>query len=85
MKIKLPNPDDYLHKEHQFWEQLELSIYHAKKAWEKVLATYAPEQDEEYPWLSFSHEQAIEDALDSAAVDKDYKERQEIAIEINEL
>ena len=88
MKINLPNPDNYLHEEDAFWEQLELAIYHAKKAWEKTKKRYTAEdiKEENYPWLSFSlgiDKAPFSDHIDE--IDPDYKDRQEIAIEINEL
>ena len=85
MKIQLPNPFDFLHKEDQFFEQLELSLYHTKKAWDKVKKNYTEEdvKNEQYPWLSFVHEPHIEKLFDGKE-DEGYKDRQEIAIEINE-
>lgn len=85
MKIKLPNPNDYLHKEDMFWDQLELAIYHAKKAWEKVRKIYTEADDaSSYPWLSFTHESHIEDLFEGKEKEE-YADRQEISIEINEL
>jgi flagellar biosynthesis chaperone FliJ len=85
MKIQLPNPSEYIHKEEQFWDQLELSIYHAKKSWEKIRRTYTEEEikNENYPWLSFSHEDHIEEAIDGKEK-IEYEDRQSISIEINE-
>jgi len=87
MKINLPNPEEYLHKEDLFFEQLELSIYHAKKSWEKVKKQYDPNNKDDYPWLSFTlgiaADKKVADFLDQ--VDPDYDERQGISIEINEL
>lgn len=86
MKIKLPNPADYLLDEDSFWEQLDLAIYHAKKSWEKVLKKHSPDDKDNYPWLSFTLEPHIEKAIDDARVEKhEYDDRQEISIEINEL
>lgn len=93
MKIQLPNPTDYLHREDEFWEQLELSIYHAKKSWDKVKKRYKDEdvKEENYPWIAFRHSLDIENALDDAKdkegnfVDNDYEGRQEISISIEEL
>jgi len=93
MKIQLPNPDEYLHNEDEFWEQLDLAIYHAKKSWEKIKKRYdeADAKVENYPWLAFRHELKIENALDDAKdkdgnyIDDGYKERQEINISIEEL
>lgn len=86
MKINLPNPSEYLHKEDQFFDQLELAIYHAKKSWEKVKKTYTEEDEknEYYPWLSFTHEPHIEDLFDGKERIEN-TDRQNIAIEINEL
>lgn len=88
MKIQLPNPSDYQGKEDMFWEQLELSLYHAKKSWQKVKRTYSEQDKENYPWLSFSlgiDKGEVSNFLDSEKIDPDYKDRQEISIEINEM
>jgi hypothetical protein len=93
MKIQLPNPNDYLHKEDQFWEQLELAIYHAKKSWEKIKKTYSSEDEKNdlYPWIAFTLPSEIENALDDATnekgllIDPNYEKRQEISISIEEL
>lgn len=82
MKIQLPNPNDFLYKEDQFWEQLELSIYHAKKSWEKIKKNYPEDNNDNQPWLSFSHKENIEKKLNE---DEFLEDSQEISIEINEL
>ena len=91
MKINLPNPNHYLHREDQFFDQLELAIFHAKKAWGKVRAHYPaagdPAAEHDYPWLSFDlkiDSGKIRELLDSE-IDPESEDRQDIAIEINEL
>lgn len=83
MKIKLPNPQEYLGREDLFFEQLDLCFYHAKKAWAKVRKQerYKDSKDE-HPWIVFYHTETIEDALDK--VDPEYQDRQEIYISIEE-
>lgn len=80
MKIRLPNPIDFLGKEEMFFEQLELSLYHAKKTWLKISKTY--DKNIEYPWILFVHTEEIEEAMDK--VDPDGKDRGNIDIEIVE-
>lgn len=82
MKIRLPNPKDFLGREAMFFEQMELSIYHAKKSWEKISKTY--DEGGDYPWLSFTHEHEIEKAIDDSKVDGDYETRGNIDLEIVE-
>ena len=59
---------------------------HAKKAWDKVKKNYPESKtpDNDYPWLSFSHLPHIE-ALFEGKEKEENHDRQEIAIEINEL
>lgn len=91
MRIQLPNPHDYLFKEDQFWEQLDLSIYHAKKVWEKVKKQYDPTDTNSYPWIQFNLPDAIDDLIDEAQdkegnlLDENRNLRQEISIGIEEM
>lgn len=83
MKIVFPKPEDYLHREDAFFEQMELALYHAKKAWQKIAAQPRYKKDEgDYPWLRFVLPDDLEKALEK--VDPDYK-RREIALDIQEL
>lgn len=69
-----------------FFDQLELCVFHAKKAWQKTLKAY--QEGDELPWLTFSL------AIDSASFsgiseilekeDPDSVSRQSIAIKIVE-
>lgn len=85
MKIQFPNPQDYLHKEDLFFEQLELCIFHAKKSWDKVKKRYDPDNKDDYPWLAFHQEDYIEDAIREHSKDVDYQEAQNISLCIEEL
>lgn len=85
MKIQLPNPKDYLGKEDLFFEQLELCIFHAKKAWDKVKKRYPADDDSNYPWLAFHQEDEIEDAIRKHSSDVDYEKAQNIVLSIEEL
>jgi hypothetical protein len=84
MKIKLPNPNDFLHDEDSFWEQLELAIYHAKKSWIATKKKYPASDKNDYPWLSFVHEDHIEGLFEGKEKEEN-RDRQEISIEVNEL
>lgn len=56
MKIYFPNPDEFVNDIPGFLDQLELCVYHARKASEKILAKYSKENIEEgndTPWISF--------------------------------
>lgn len=91
MRIKLPNPNEYLHREDLFFGQLELAIYHAKKSWAKIKKQYDPENKDDYPWLAFRFEKELEDAIDDARdkhgvlVDPNFELRQDITLAIEEL
>ena len=87
MKIQLPNPQDYLHKEDLFFEQLELCIFHAKKAWDKVKKRYTEEDDknQNYPWLAFHQDDDIEQSIRDHSDDVDYIRAQSISLNIEEL
>lgn len=85
MKIQFPNPQDYLHKEDLFFEQLELCIFHAKKAWDKVKKTYPKDDKNDYPWLAFHQDNDIEDAIRNHSEDVDYTKAQSISLNIEEL
>lgn len=57
MKIKLPNPEDYVNDIMGFLDQMELCIHHAKKSAEKILSKYSPEdieKGEDTPWIEFA-------------------------------
>lgn len=80
MKIKLPNPDDYSEDTSMFFEQLELCVHHARKAWEKIVKSFNPEDEQPYitfriPFLQKDYEK-YSDILDQRA-------EQDIDIEIN--
>ena len=89
MKIQFPTPQDFLHREQLFFEQLELAIYHAKKSWDKIKAQYTEEDEknENYPWLSFGLEIESDERVEKLfeEIDPDYEKRQEISLEITEL
>jgi len=36
MRIVFPEAADYAQREDEFFEQMELSLYHARKAWDKI-------------------------------------------------
>jgi hypothetical protein len=85
MKIKLPIPHDYARPE-EFFDQLELAIYHARKSYEKILAKYSAEdikQMNDTPYVKFLLP-LLGDELDRG-LDKDDELRQEIEIEILEM
>lgn len=87
MKIALPNAEEYLHREELFFDQLELSVYHARKAWDKIKKQDRyrdPEAVEngDYPWIKYGFDADIEIAVDKC--DPDYKSR-EITILIEEI
>ncbi len=86
MKIRLPNPKEFLGREELWFEQLELSVYHAKKAWNKILDTYSREKEEsgDMPWIQLVHEADIEEAIEKSMVDVDYETRGNLEIEIAE-
>lgn len=93
MKIQFPNPDDFLHREDAFFDQLELCVFHAKKAWIKIKNQefYKKDPENNYPCLSFGHEEFIENAIgeikgsDGSRIDPDRMRLQDISIVINEL
>lgn len=82
MKIQFPNPTDFCGREELFFEQLELSIFHAKKSWRSLL-NQSIVDGKEKPWIKFGFEDVILDAIDK--VDPDQEICQEISIEIMEL
>lgn len=83
MKIQFPNPQDYLGREDLFFDQLELCVFHAKKAWTKVRSQERYKDVNQYPWLSFQFPKEIEKAIEN--VDPDREECQEISLCIEEL
>lgn len=91
MKIQLPNPIDFLDREELFFDQLELCIFHAKKAWQKIRNQKKYTEGNDYPWILFSHDEIVEKALqelrdaEGNLVDPDTKKLQALSISINEL
>lgn len=90
MKIILPNPDDYVNDTIGFIDQLELCVYHARKAAEKILAKYAPEDFEkglDTPWITFripsfdKEESALGKALQEADPDRELEKEIVLSIE----
>lgn len=90
MKINLPNPDDFANDVMGFLDQLELSVHHARKSAEKILAKYSPEDIEKgnAPWITlrisaFDEQNELSKALEEA--DPDRSIEKEIVLSIEEL
>lgn len=79
MKVRLPNPTDYDNVD-GFLEQLELSIYHTKKSWEKIKKSLDP--DAETPYVIF-RVSVLQDNYEKYYDIIDNQKEQEIDIEIN--
>lgn len=84
MKIVFPKAEDFLHREDLFFDQMELALYHARKAWAKISKQeqYQQNTDDLYPWIKFSFPDAIEKAFEK--YNPDYNNR-EVALVIEEL
>lgn len=86
MKIQFPNPQDFIGRENLFFDQLELSVYHAKKAWEKTKKSYESD-NEDQPWLRFESGieciTVVDDLLNKE--DGDYVLRNSVSLKIEEL
>lgn len=85
MKIKFPDPTEFKTDIDGFFDQLELSVYHARKSWEKIKISYSKEQledDSTSPWCTFRHP-FLDNNYDKYAVDiLDPGKDQDIEIEI---
>lgn len=84
MKIRLPNPSDYESNIDAFFEQLELSVYHAQKSWEKIKKNLSEEElldENERPYLLYRLP-FLEENYDKYSEILDGLKHQEIEIEI---
>lgn len=93
MKIQFPNPTEYLGREDLFFDQLELCVYHAKKAWAKIInqEKYQKGDKDVYPWLKFNFPNEIENTVmnykdeHGKYVDADGEGLQELNLSIDEI
>jgi hypothetical protein len=87
MKIKLPNPIEFDTKTYyEFFDQLELSVYHARKSFERTMQKYSTEDIEkanDTPYIVYNLPNLNEDLLDKE--DPNNEQRQEIEISIVEM
>ncbi len=87
IKVSFPNPNDYTNDIDAFVEQLELSVYHIKKAVEKAKNSgYLSNADVDNQGWFFNYRiPVIDDDYDKYAVDIiDPAKHQDIFLEINE-
>jgi hypothetical protein len=86
MKIKLPNPVDYVNDVMGFLDQMELCVHHAKKSAEKILAKYSDEditKGNDTPYIEFVSPVLTGEAFEK--FDPDAEWRHDLELEISEL
>jgi hypothetical protein len=86
MKIKLPNPNDFINDVMGFLDQMELCVHHARKSAEKILSGYSQEdiqEGNETPYVTFNSPVLAGDEFEK--FDSDGVWRQDLEIEIVEL
>lgn len=85
MKIKLPEPNDYLDDVLGYIDQLELCVFHARKSADKILSKYSEQslkEGNDTPYITFSSPK-ITGKLD--LIDPDEEWRNDLFIEIVEM
>ena len=83
IKIKLPSPDELGAED--WFEQMELTLYHIKKAYEKFLKSI-PEEDQKNVSIYLAHPEMNRNKKFSELLEKEeisYKDSQEIEVVIS--